>query len=284
MLSICFLFFLKISNSCLDFFISVFLNAYFCTFVVLLTFYLVTNSFTKQITKIFIYDRKLCFANTRITDFFFSLEVWWPRAMSSVLVVLYHHKPVLNPFHTPGSTPDFLSPIGKCSQVLDVMDSGSISILAVKTVDAAEGKLATLSLQARTVIQFTKGLGLNPGLLTPCQNSFLFSLCSLCSVFTFKVLYSFFKLNAAKTQHIFGSLQLCVITKQSISPLERNSITCSVKGSQLLLTGSLAATKHSSLLLYFIINLLMLTNILYIIQSTLINKTDRRRRTQRQRS
>ena len=67
--------------------------------------------------------------------------------MSSVLVILYHHKPVLNPFHIPGSTPDFLSPTGKCPQVLDVMDNGSISILAVKTVDAAEGKLATLSLQ-----------------------------------------------------------------------------------------------------------------------------------------
>lgn len=85
-------------------------------------------------------------------------------------------------------------------------------------------------------------------------NSVLFSLGSLCSVFTFKVLYSFFlNLILKKKKHILGSLQLCVITKQSISLLERNSITCSVKGSQLLLTGSLESTKHSSLLLYFII-------------------------------
>lgn len=76
MLSICFLLFLKISNSCLGFFISVFLNVYFCAFVVLLAFYLVTNSFTKQVTKIFIYSGNLCFAHTGTTDFFFSLEVW----------------------------------------------------------------------------------------------------------------------------------------------------------------------------------------------------------------
>lgn len=59
----------KISNSCLGFFISVFLNFYFCAFVVL-TFYLATNSFTKQGTKIFIYSRHLCFAHTGTTDFF----------------------------------------------------------------------------------------------------------------------------------------------------------------------------------------------------------------------
>lgn len=57
--SICFLLFLKISDSFTGFFISVFLHFYFCVVVVLFTFYLVTNSFPIQVSKIFVYNRNV---------------------------------------------------------------------------------------------------------------------------------------------------------------------------------------------------------------------------------
>lgn len=86
--SICFLLFLKISDSFTGFFISVFLHFYFCVVVVLFTFYLVTNSFPIQVSKIFVYNRnvkgKRAFQIVFCSHgdnwfFFFSLEVCQPE-------------------------------------------------------------------------------------------------------------------------------------------------------------------------------------------------------------
>lgn len=149
-------------------------------------------------------------------------------------------------------------------------------------MDAEKGELATFSLQRRdknstgdNSYLVHERAGPEPRALDslPKFSYLALAACVQFLLLKFFILFLNFILKKIK-KNILGSLQLCVITKQSISPLERNSITCSIKGSQLLLTGSLESTKHSSLLLYFIINLLMLTNVLYIIQSTLINKTE----------
>lgn len=69
--------------------------------------------------------------------------------MTSMSALTYHHKPVLNPLHREGSTPDFLSLMWKCAQIMDALDSDSIEIRVLKTVDAAKGKLVILLLQRR---------------------------------------------------------------------------------------------------------------------------------------